>query len=281
MLTREWMTPAPVTVAPSTSLAQAQELMFNRRIRHLPVVEHDRLVGIITDRDVRTVRPSPATSLEQHEIRYLLDRLKVGEVMSRNVITVGPDESLAVAVRLMIESRIGGLPVVEQKRVVGILTEIDLLRALASTLGAPAGRPPRPADAPIDIPGSRLILVALDGAPGSETVLAAIGVIARAEGATVRLLHVAPPVETVRDDDDRIVAYADQETRRIEAETHDYFRRVATSLGEVPVEFAVRFGEPAAEIVSEAEDARANLIAMASHRRKGLARFVRGSVAER
>ncbi len=256
--------------------------MRNRRIRHLPVVDGARLVGIITDRDVRTVQPSPATSLEQREIHYILERLKVAEVMSRNVITVRPDEPLAEAVRLMLESRIGGLPVVEQQRLVGILTEIDLLRAFSSMLGVPAGRPPRPAEAPIpEASARRLILVALDGSTGSETVLATIGEIARAEGATVRLLHVAPIVESIRDDEDRVVAYTDQETRRVEAETHDYFRRVAASLGDVPVEFSVRFGDPAGEIVNEAEQTRATLIAMASHRRKGIARFVRGSVAER
>src|SRR5512144_2931766 len=107
----EWMTPAPLAVAPSVPIPKVQELMLHRRIRHLPVVEDGRLVGIITDRDVRTAQPSPASSLAVREMNCPADRLTAPTVMPRPVITVAPHESLTEAVRLMLENRIGGLPV--------------------------------------------------------------------------------------------------------------------------------------------------------------------------
>jgi acetoin utilization protein AcuB len=281
MRVSEWMTPAPVAVSPETPIPKVQQLMAYRRIRHLPVVEGDHLIGIITDRDLRTVQPSPATSLSVREVQFLLDRLTVRAVMTRPVLTVAPHESLAEAVRLMLENRIGGLPVTEGERLVGILTAVDLLRAFSSTLGVPTGRPPRAADAPLHM-GSpdRVILVPLDGASGSEAVLDAIGELARAEGASVRLLSVQHPVHEV-ESGGRILAYADQERERVEAEARTYLQRVAASLGSVTVSFAVRFGEPANQIVEEAEAARVTLIAMATHHRTGIARILKGSVAER
>jgi CBS domain-containing protein len=245
-----------------------------------PVVEDGRLIGIITDRDVRTVQPSPASSRTVREMNYLLEGLTVRAVMTRPVLTVGPHESLAVALRLMLENRIGGLPVVEGDRVLGILTAVDLLRAFSTTLGVQAGRPRRAANAPLPERAEHVILVPLDGTAGSEIVLATVGETARAEGASVRLVSVQPPVHEV-EIERRIVAYADQETERVEAEVRAYFQRVATSLGPVTVSFAVRFGEPAEQIVGEAETTHATLIAMATHRRTGIARIVKGSVAER
>jgi acetoin utilization protein AcuB len=281
MRVSEWMTPIPITVTPSTPIPKVQELMVYRRIRHLPVVEDGRLVGIITDRDVRSVQPSPATSLAAREMHYLLERLTVRAVMTRPVLTVAPHESLAEAVRLMLENRIGGLPVTEGERLVGILTEVDLLRAFSTTLGVRAGRPPRPADAPLpEASLGRVILVPLDGTSGSEAVLETIGEVARAEGASVRLLSVQPPAHEV-EAEGRVLAYADQETERVEGEAQVYLKRVAASLGPVTVAFAVRFGEPVEQIVEEAEASRATLIAMATHRRTGIARIVKGSVAER
>ena len=281
MQVSEWMTPAPLTVAPSTPIPKVQELMLRRRIRHLPVVEEGQLVGIITDRDVRTVQPSPATSLAAREMHYLFDQLTVRAVMTRPVLTVTSHEPLAEAVRLMLENRIGGLPVTDGERLVGILTEVDLLRAFSTTLGIRAGRPSRAVDAPLpDAAPGRVILVPLDGTSGSEAILETIGEIARAEGASVRLLSVHAPVHEV-EIEGRIVSYSDQETERVEAEMRSYFQRVAASLGPVTVSFALRFGEPVAQIVEEAEAVRATLIAMATHRRRGIARIFKGSVAER
>jgi acetoin utilization protein AcuB len=134
------MSASPVSVAPETPVAEARDLMQRQRIRHLLVVDRERLVGIVTDRDIRLNLPSPATSLSIWEINYLLAKLTVKEVMTKSVITIEPARQVRDAVRLMLERRIGALPVVEGGRLVGIITETDLLRAFASVL-APAVQP--------------------------------------------------------------------------------------------------------------------------------------------
>ena len=140
------------------------------------------------------------------------------------------------------------------------------------------GEPPPRAQSDPDL---HTILVPLDGSPGSEGVLDTVGAVARAHHATVRFVHVVKPVETVRSTDDRIVVFTDQESERIERETMAYFKRLERHLPGVKVEGTVRFGDPLAEIVEEAESAGADLIAMASHRRNMLGGLVRRSLARR
>lgn len=123
------MSVSPVTITPSTSVHEAQALMQQRKIRHLPVLKDGRLVGIISDRDIRLVLPSPVTSLTVWELRYLLDKLTVGEVMTYFVMTTAPDCPVTEAVGRMLGHRIGALPVVEDHQVVGIVTRTDILRA--------------------------------------------------------------------------------------------------------------------------------------------------------
>jgi nucleotide-binding universal stress UspA family protein len=126
---------------------------------------------------------------------------------------------------------------------------------------------------------ARTILVPLDGSAGSETVLAAVEWITRVEGSTVRLLHVAPPVEALRVDG-RVVRYADQEVARIRHQAQAYLVGAAAALG-VDVEVRVRFGDPVEEIVREAGSAEVGLVAMATRRRAGLRRLLERSVAAR
>ena len=133
MRVRELMTGGPITIGPDTPVFEARQIMLKERIRHLLVLEHDRLVGIITDRDIRLNLPSKATSLSIWEVNYLLARLRVSEVMSRTVITIGPDREAADAARLMLGHRIGGLPVVDNGLVIGIVTETDIVRAFAES----------------------------------------------------------------------------------------------------------------------------------------------------
>ncbi len=131
MLVRDLMTREPFTVAPDTSVTTARALMAVHRFRHLLVTEGGRLVGIVTDRDIRLSLPSPATSLSVWEINYLVERLTVAQIMTRTVITIDPERPARVAARIMLDHQIGALPVVATTDLVGILTESDLVRAFA------------------------------------------------------------------------------------------------------------------------------------------------------
>jgi acetoin utilization protein AcuB len=132
------MTGAPITVAPDTPVFEARQLMLKERIRHLLVTEGTRLAGIVTDRDIRLNLPSQATSLSVWEVNYLLARLTVGKVMSKTLITVGPEKEAHDAARLMLEHKIGAVPVVEGERLLGIITETDVLRAFVQGADAAA-----------------------------------------------------------------------------------------------------------------------------------------------
>jgi acetoin utilization protein AcuB len=137
MTIRELMTGGLATVHPETSLQDARDLMARKRIRHLPVTGVGRaLVGIVTDRDIRLNLPSRATSLSVREINHLLTQLTVEEVMTRSVITIGPDRPARDGAQLMLEHRIGALPVVDDGHLIGILTETDVVRAFVDTTAA-------------------------------------------------------------------------------------------------------------------------------------------------
>jgi acetoin utilization protein AcuB len=136
MLVREVMQPRVVTVAPTTTLPDAIRLTNQRRIRHLPVIEDGELVGIVSDRDLKRAMASSATTLEVHELTYLLNRLTVGEIMTRVVVTIRPLAPVEDAARLMVEERIGALPVLDGSRLVGIVTETDVLQLFVKAMGA-------------------------------------------------------------------------------------------------------------------------------------------------
>ena len=127
------MTRTLVTTPPETSVPEAQARLTQEGIRHLLVTgEGGELLGIVTDRDIRLNLPSPATSLSVWEMKGLLDRLTVGEIMTKAIVTVGPRREIGDAAVLMVEHKIGALPVLEDGRLAGIVTETDLLRALAA-----------------------------------------------------------------------------------------------------------------------------------------------------
>lgn len=127
-----------ITAPPETAVLDARRLMLDKRIRHLLVTEHGRLVGIVTDRDIRLNLPSQATSLSVWEINHLLTKLTVGEVMTRTVITIGPDREARDAAQLMLDHSIGALPVTEGGALVGIITETDIMRAFVWLTGGPS-----------------------------------------------------------------------------------------------------------------------------------------------
>jgi acetoin utilization protein AcuB len=136
MLVRDVMQSKLITIDPKTTLPQAIRLAAERRIRHLPVVDAGELVGIVSDRDLKQTMASPATSLEAHELNYLLNRLTVAEIMTRTVITIGPMFPVEEAARLMVQEKISALPVMDAAQLIGIVTETDLLELLVRAMGA-------------------------------------------------------------------------------------------------------------------------------------------------
>ena len=138
----EWMAPNPITISPRTTLSEANRIMKDHRVRRLPVVDEGKLVGIITTGDLREAAPSMATSLSVFELTYLLDKVSVDKIMRRNVITVSPKTSVRDAAEIMLQNKISGLPVVDMKRVVGIITESDLFRMMVRDMTSEAGKAP-------------------------------------------------------------------------------------------------------------------------------------------
>jgi acetoin utilization protein AcuB len=136
MLVADVMQAAVLTITPKTTLPEAVRLVQHRGIRHLPVVEDDQLVGIVSDRDLKRAMASPATSLEAHELRYLLDAVTVDEIMTHAVITVGRMFPIEEAARLMVKEKVSALPVTERGRLIGIVTETDVLELFVRGMGA-------------------------------------------------------------------------------------------------------------------------------------------------
>lgn len=135
MYIRNYMISNPYTVSPDATVADAMELMRTKKIRRVPVVKNGKLVGIITERKLLEVSPSPATTLSIFEINYLLSKTKIDSIMSKDLITVAPGDLLEEAAVKMREFDIGGLPVVEDNKLVGIITETDVFDAFIEIMG--------------------------------------------------------------------------------------------------------------------------------------------------
>lgn len=127
---RALMSSPPLTVAPHTPLPQLKRLLREHNIRRLPVVDRGQLVGIITLGDVRNAFPSDAPSLSISELSYLLCRVTAAEIMRADVITIAADAPLAEAIQRMLSAKVSGLPVLDGDKLVGMLTESDILRAM-------------------------------------------------------------------------------------------------------------------------------------------------------
>ena len=136
MLVKDWMSKDPITINDDTSMMKAIHLMKQNRFRRLPVLQEGRLVGIVSDRDLKEASPSKATTLDVHELYYLLSELQVKDIMTRDPITVSPDDTVEHAAQLMLENTISGLPATDEKgAVVGILTHSDVFRAFMHITG--------------------------------------------------------------------------------------------------------------------------------------------------
>jgi acetoin utilization protein AcuB len=140
MLIRDWMAKDVLTVDENTSLMRATRIMKENNIRKLPVVSHGKLLGIITDRDVKEASPSKTTSLDIHELYYLLSEMKVKDVMTKNPITMKMTDSLEKAALIMLENKISGIPVLNDSgHLSGILSETDVLLGFIHATGIKDG----------------------------------------------------------------------------------------------------------------------------------------------
>jgi acetoin utilization protein AcuB len=140
MLIKDWMTKDPVTITEDTSMIKAIHIMKERRFRRLPVVTLGGLVGMVTDRDLKEAAPSKATTLDVHELYYLLAELQVKEIMSHNPLSLSQDDTVEHAAQIMLDHTISGLPVLDASgKVVGIITQSDVFRAFMHITGVLQG----------------------------------------------------------------------------------------------------------------------------------------------
>lgn len=171
MLVRNRMTPNPVTISPDSVLPEAFELMKRNNVRRLPVVKGDKIVGILTELDILKCSPSTATSLSVWEMNYLMSKIKVRDVMTKNPIRVKNEAPIEEAALIMRDNKVGALPVVSAanpEELVGVITESDIFDAFVDLLGLRRG-------------GTRLT-VAVEDRPG---VLASVAQLAKDLGLNI------------------------------------------------------------------------------------------------
>ena len=138
------MTKHPVSVTSNATIGEVDRLMKKHKFHRMPVIDGGKLVGYLSDRDIMRVTPSPATSLSKFEIRSLLDKLSVKDIMQTNVITVNENATIEEAALIMYQNKVGGLPVIsEVGAVVGIITATDILKTFVDVMGLPRGNKTR------------------------------------------------------------------------------------------------------------------------------------------
>ncbi|MBW2609893.1 MAG: CBS domain-containing protein [Deltaproteobacteria bacterium] len=136
MLVKNWMNKDMIYVDIDTSIEGAMKLLNRFKIRILPVINKEKLVGIVTDRDLKRASASDATSLSVHELNYIISKIKVKEIMTKEPVTVPPDYTLDETAKLFLKNKISGVPVVDnEQRCIGIITQTDLFRAIVSFTG--------------------------------------------------------------------------------------------------------------------------------------------------
>lgn len=135
MFVQSRMTANPFTVTPEDSIPEALAVMTQRGVRHLPVVDGFRVVGVLSEGDIAAASPSRATSFSAGELRYLMDKLKVREVMTRNPLTIAPTALLEEVAVVMRDNKIEMLPVIDDGHLVGVITESAILDAFIEILG--------------------------------------------------------------------------------------------------------------------------------------------------
>ncbi len=136
MLVQNWMTRNPTTIEADTPFLEARLILKEKKIRHLPVLDRGRLIGVVSDRDLKEAAPSGATTLDVYELNYLLAKMKVRDLINRDPITIKPTNSVEKAAQMMHDHKIGCLPVVDDAgALVGLITETELLEVMVEILG--------------------------------------------------------------------------------------------------------------------------------------------------
>jgi acetoin utilization protein AcuB len=140
MLVSNWMSKDVITVDVEDSMHEAVKLLKEKGIRMLPVLKKGKLVGIVTDRDLKRSAASDATTLDVHELLYLVSKIKVGSIMTKNPITVPQNFTVEETAEVLLKNKISGAPVVDQNGdVVGMITQTDLFRVLIALTGVGKG----------------------------------------------------------------------------------------------------------------------------------------------
>ncbi len=186
MYVSDWMTKRVYTVSPDDYLSDAITLMRERRIKHVPVVKAGKLRGIISDRDIKEFSPSKATTLDIYELHYLLAKTRIREIMKTKVTIIASDTPVEEAAMLLLDQNIGCLPVMDEGKLIGIISDRDIYRALVDITGVRHG-------------GNR-ICVTLEDRPGSIKEVADI---VRKHG--FRLQGILTSYEGVKDGYRRVV----------------------------------------------------------------------------
>lgn len=135
MSVKDFMTSKVIYISPDTTVAKASDKMREQDLRRLPVVENNRLIGLITEGTMAEVTPSKATTLSIYEMNYLLNKTKIRDVMIRDVITISPNASLEDAIYIMMKHKVGVLPVVVDDQLQGIITDRDIFKAFLEVSG--------------------------------------------------------------------------------------------------------------------------------------------------
>lgn len=199
MYIKDYMSTNVITVDSDTPIHEAEKIMRDHKIRRLPVVDKEKLVGIITKDKIREATATPATSLSVWELNYLLAKMKVKDVMEKNIITIPSDAALETAVALLEKRGIGTLPVVDDGQLVGIATITDLYKIVTQALG-------------FGQPGARLHVFDPSRIGGCQDV---INTIIEQGGNILSLFHVTPPGIGK---EDCIIRLEQEETGQIVAE---------------------------------------------------------------
>jgi len=153
MLIKDWMATAVLTVDANTSVMRATRIMKENNIRRLPVLSQGRLVGVVTDRDLKEASPSSTSDIDIHEMYYLLSEMKIKDVMTDKCITLNQDDTLEKAAMVMLKEKISGIMILDDDgNLVGLLSETDILRGFIHATGIQDGAH----QYVIDMPDARL-----------------------------------------------------------------------------------------------------------------------------